>query len=72
MMSRWSGLLAAFAFIASTGAMALEDKYFDSAGVNIHYVEQGAGEPIILLHGFTSNIENAWIDRGICARNSAA
>jgi pimeloyl-ACP methyl ester carboxylesterase len=47
--------------------MALEDKYFDSAGLNIHYVEQGAGEPVILLHGFTSNIENAWIDRGIFA-----
>jgi pimeloyl-ACP methyl ester carboxylesterase len=64
MMSRWSGLLAAFALvIASTAAMALEDKYFDSAGVNIRYVDEGAGEPIILLHGFTSNIERAWIDQ---------
>jgi pimeloyl-ACP methyl ester carboxylesterase len=68
MMSRWSGLLAAFALvITATAAMAFEDKYFDSAGVNIRYVEQGVGEPIILLHGFTSNIERAWIDRGIFA-----
>jgi pimeloyl-ACP methyl ester carboxylesterase len=37
------------------------------AGVNIHYVEQGGGEPVILLHGFTGNIEKAWIDRGIFA-----
>jgi pimeloyl-ACP methyl ester carboxylesterase len=57
-----------FALIfTATAAMALEDKYFDSAGVNIRYVEQGAGEPVILLHGFTSNIERAWIDRGIFA-----
>jgi hypothetical protein len=62
MMSRWSGLLAAFALvIASTAAMALEDKYFDSAGVNIRYVEQGAGEPVILVTGFSGNIEG-WIN----------
>jgi len=69
MMSRWwSGLLTAFALvITATAAMALEDKYFDSAGVNIRYVEQGSGEPVILLHGFTSDIERAWIDRGIFA-----
>jgi len=52
--------------------MALEDKYFDSAGVNIRYVEQGAGEPIILLHGFTSNIERGWLDRGIFAELAKA
>jgi pimeloyl-ACP methyl ester carboxylesterase len=68
MMSRWSGLLAALALvIASTAAVGLEDKYFDSAGVNIHYVEQGAAEPVILLRGFTGTIEKAWIDRGIFA-----
>jgi pimeloyl-ACP methyl ester carboxylesterase len=68
MMSRWSGLLTAFALaIASTTAMALKDKYFDSAGVNIRYVDEGAGEPIILLHGFTWNIEINWIDTGIFA-----
>jgi pimeloyl-ACP methyl ester carboxylesterase len=67
MMSRWSGLLAAFALvIASTAAMALEDKYFDSAGVNIRYVEQGAGEPVILYTGFSGNIEG-WINLGIFA-----
>jgi pimeloyl-ACP methyl ester carboxylesterase len=67
MMSRWSGLLAAFALvIASTAAMALEDKYFDSAGVNIRYVEQGAGEPVILVQGFSGNIEG-WINLGIFA-----
>jgi hypothetical protein len=42
MISRWSGLLAALALvITSTAAMALEDKYFDSAGVKIRYVDEG-------------------------------
>jgi pimeloyl-ACP methyl ester carboxylesterase len=68
MISRWCGLLAALALVtASTAAMALEDKYFDSAGVNIRYVDEGAGEPIILVHGFTWNIEINWIDTGIFA-----
>jgi pimeloyl-ACP methyl ester carboxylesterase len=53
--------------IASTAAMALEDKYFDSAGVNISYVDEGVGEPVILVHGFTWNIEINWIDTGVFA-----
>jgi pimeloyl-ACP methyl ester carboxylesterase len=68
MISRWSGLLAALALvIAPAAAISLEDKYFDSAGVNIRYVDEGAGQPIILLHGFTWNIEINWIDTGIFA-----
>jgi pimeloyl-ACP methyl ester carboxylesterase len=63
-----TGMALALALvIASTAAIALEDKYFDSAGVKFRYVEQGAGEPVILLHGFTSNIERGWIDQGIFA-----
>jgi hypothetical protein len=27
------------------------DKFFDSYGVQIHYVEAAAGEPMVLLHG---------------------
>jgi pimeloyl-ACP methyl ester carboxylesterase len=29
-----------------------EDRFFDSAGVRIHYTVEGKGEPIILLHPF--------------------
>src|SRR5262245_48707632 len=28
-----------------------QDKFFDSNGVRIRYVEKGGGEPVILLHG---------------------
>ena len=41
-----------------------EDRYFDAAGVRIRYVESGKGEPIVLLHGGTSNLES-WAVRGV-------
>jgi hypothetical protein len=37
------------------------DRYFDSAGVRIRYVDEGAGEPVVLIHGMTSTIEKAWV-----------
>lgn len=42
-----------------------QDKFFDSAGVSIRYIDRGSGEPIVLLHGFTSNIERGWIENGV-------
>ena len=43
-------------------APALKKPYFDSNGVKIHYVVQGKedGEPVLLIHGFTVNIETQW------------
>ena len=40
----------------------LKKPYFDSDGVKIHYVVQGKedGEPVLLIHGFTVNIELQW------------
>jgi pimeloyl-ACP methyl ester carboxylesterase len=43
----------------------LQDKFFNSNGVQIRYVEQGAGEPVILVHGFTANIEMNWVNTGV-------
>ena len=43
------------------------DKYFDSDGVRIRYVQQGSGEPVVLVHGLTDNVERAWIDAGTFA-----
>jgi pimeloyl-ACP methyl ester carboxylesterase len=33
---------------------------FDSDGVTIAYIDEGAGEPIILIHGFASNSTVNW------------
>jgi pimeloyl-ACP methyl ester carboxylesterase len=37
---------------------------FDSDGVSIAYIDEGEGEPILLIHGFASNLATNWIDTG--------
>ena len=37
---------------------------FLSDGVEIAYIDEGAGDPVILVHGFASNIKFNWIDPG--------
>lgn len=40
----------------------LEDKYFDSNGVRLRYVEAGRGEPVVLVHGFTESLDaTGWV-----------
>jgi pimeloyl-ACP methyl ester carboxylesterase len=35
---------------------------FDSGGVEIAYVDEGEGDPILLIHGFASNVATNWRD----------
>jgi pimeloyl-ACP methyl ester carboxylesterase len=35
---------------------------FDSGGVTIAYSDEGEGEPILLIHGFASNVATNWRD----------
>lgn len=35
-------------------------KWFESKGVRIHYTDQGTGEPVILVHGYTANADVNW------------
>lgn len=37
---------------------------FDSAGVRIAYLDEGAGEPILLIHGFASSTRWNWLEPG--------
>jgi pimeloyl-ACP methyl ester carboxylesterase/creatinine amidohydrolase/Fe(II)-dependent formamide hydrolase-like protein len=46
------------------GSNAPTSKFFDAAGVQIHYVEKGQGEPIVLLHGIGGSVQS-WIDSGV-------
>jgi pimeloyl-ACP methyl ester carboxylesterase len=43
---------------------AAQDQYFDAGGVRIRYLEQGSGEPVVLVHGFTNRAE-VWTTTGI-------
>ncbi|HVV93919.1 MAG TPA: alpha/beta hydrolase [Hyphomicrobiales bacterium] len=35
-----------------------------SDGIDIRYVEEGAGDPVLLIHGFASNLEVNWVGTG--------
>ena len=37
---------------------------FDSDGVTIHYEVFGEGPPIVLVHGFASNLQDNWVLTG--------
>ena len=42
-------------------------KQFDSAGVDIAYLDTGASTekpPVLLIHGFASNVETNWVNTG--------
>lgn len=44
--------------------MTPEDRYFDSAGVPIRYVERGRGAPVVLVHSYTGNFEGQYVRTG--------
>ncbi len=44
---------------------AMESATFDSDGVQIKYVTEGQGEPVILIHGFVANAQLNWIAPGV-------
>jgi pimeloyl-ACP methyl ester carboxylesterase len=60
-------LLALFLFL---GPAAAQDRYFDSSGVRIRYVDSGSGPAVVLVHGFTGDIERSWINTGVLANLS--
>lgn len=37
---------------------------FSSDGVEIAFLDEGAGDPILLIHGFASNTATNWVDTG--------
>lgn len=48
-----------------------QDRFFDSDGVKIHYLEQGTGEPVVLLHG-RGNTVDLWTGTGLLEQLSAS
>jgi pimeloyl-ACP methyl ester carboxylesterase len=60
-------LLAASASLLALPAIAraAEDRRFDSAGVPIRFIEDGRGEPVILVHGYTSSAETGFVRPGV-------
>lgn len=66
-MTSYGRYAAAFLCLAAAPEFAVEDgKFADFNGVKIHYIDRGQGEPIVLLHGGTSNLES-WVTAGVVA-----
>lgn len=51
-------LLTSCCLALASPAATPQDQFFDSDGVHIRFVDLGRGEPIVLVHGFTMNLES--------------
>lgn len=68
-MLRQSAFALALVAVAAAAAVAApQDHFFDSNGVKIHYVTEGQGEPVVLIHGFTASVPVQWQLPGIFSR----
>ncbi len=65
MLRRFLPLQTLAFLLLATPALRGADQYFDSNGVKIRYLVKGRGEPVLLIHGFTANIEMQWDLPGI-------
>jgi pimeloyl-ACP methyl ester carboxylesterase len=54
-------LASAVLFAPAARAQApVGDTFFESRGVKIRYVDVGRGEPVVLIHGFSSSLDANW------------
>jgi pimeloyl-ACP methyl ester carboxylesterase len=63
-------VLALFVVYSASAQTPLEDRFFTSQGVRIRYVDVGRGEPVVLVHGFSSSLEANWGNLGIIEKLS--
>src|ERR1700692_1002884 len=42
--------------------------FFDSDGVRIHYLDEGRGKPVLMVHGFGSSADEHWVKTGMVER----
>ncbi len=60
-MKTWSNAaVTIWLLVFAVGGVRAEDQFFDSNNVKIRYTVEGKGEPVVLIHGFTQNIESGW------------
>ena len=59
---RW---LATLVLVCCASPAIAQDRYFDSGGARVRYLDEGRGPPIVLIHGFTGTIERSWINTGV-------
>ena len=58
-------LILVAAALPANAQQAPADKFFDSQGVKIRYIEAGLGDPVVLIHGFSSSADASWRQTGV-------
>jgi len=51
--------------VAQTGSRRPLDRMFDANGVQLHYIVEGEGEPVVLIHGLRSSARINWQMPGV-------
>jgi len=69
-MTRLNALSIALCLLMTAGAAFAQDKprdgYFTTKdNVKIHYIVQGKGTPVILIHGYTGSAQGNWFSNGV-------
>ena len=57
-------LAIGLSLVAAASSAQPTDGFFDSGGVQIHYSDEGSGEPVVLIHGAGGYLEQ-WDELGI-------
>src|SRR5262245_6681855 len=52
---------ATIAPVAARSSVQAAEQFFDSDGVRIAYIDEGRGEALVLLHGFSTSAEEMWM-----------
>jgi pimeloyl-ACP methyl ester carboxylesterase len=58
-------IIIAASFFFCSSILHAEESDFISAGTRIHYIVEGKGEPVLLIHGFGLSLQKCWLDTGI-------
>lgn len=53
--------------VAGAQTAAPPDQFFDSNGVRIRYVEQGQGQAVVMMHGYTGTLDRHFLANGVFA-----
>src|SRR5690242_5012425 len=65
-------LITAAAGLAALAAQGTDSQFFDSNGVRIAYADKGAGDPVVLIHGFTGSYARHFQGPGVIDALTAA